>query len=104
MSSKHVAVVVRARPADNHDPRLVFDEKSKTISIKLAEENHGEKGNRVPRNQQDAWRFKFHNVLSDVSQDKVFDEVGQNLIRSTLDGYNGTIMAYGQVCCLCSCC
>ena len=31
-----------------------------------------------------------------ASQEEIFDEVGAPLIESVLDGYNGTILAYGQ--------
>ena len=32
----------------------------------------------------------------DISQEKLFGDVGKNLIQDTLEGYNSSIIAYGQ--------
>jgi kinesin family protein 6/9 len=47
-------------------------------------------------NQRESYSFKFDNVLHNVSQETVFDECAREIISSVVDGYNGTILAYGQ--------
>ena len=42
-------------------------------------------------------RFEFDHLLDqDVTQEQVFDTVGQRVIDGVLNGYNGTIFAYGM--------
>ena len=42
-------------------------------------------------------RFKFSHVFDmQATQDEVFDTVAKQMIDAFLDGYNGTIFAYGQ--------
>lgn len=41
-------------------------------------------------------RFKFDQVLKNEPQETVFDSVGLEVLNSAMDGYNGTIMCYGQ--------
>lgn len=41
-------------------------------------------------------QYQFYRALEHASQDKMYQICGQEVIRSCLDGYNGTIMAYGQ--------
>uniref|UniRef100_A0A8C4SL74 Kinesin family member 9 n=1 Tax=Erpetoichthys calabaricus TaxID=27687 RepID=A0A8C4SL74_ERPCA len=50
----------------------------------------------IINNQQSDWTFKIDGVLHDVSQEEVYDEVARNVVLKALDGYNGTIMCYGQ--------
>ncbi|KAJ3066811.1 Kinesin-like protein kif9 [Podochytrium sp. JEL0797] len=47
-------------------------------------------------NQQENWDFKFDGILHNVSQEKVYDECGHGIVKAMMDGYHGTIMAYGQ--------
>lgn len=53
-----------------------------------------EKG--IINNQQDSWKFKFDKILDNISQEDVFDICGRDIVRNVIDGYNATIMAYGQ--------
>jgi hypothetical protein len=42
--------------------------------------------------------FDFDRVLSsNCTQTEVYDKVGNKVVSDVLQGYNGTIMAYGQV-------
>lgn len=60
----------------------VFDTENKSIVVK----KDGEKK-----------RFSFNHLLNqDVTQEEVFDTVGQRVIDGVLNGYNGTIFAYGM--------
>ena len=47
-------------------------------------------------NQITDWAFKVDGVLNNVSQDTVYDEVVKETTKKCVDGYNGTILCYGQ--------
>ena len=47
-------------------------------------------------NQVLDWSFHLDRVLHNVSQDDVYEECARDIVSKTLDGYNGTILAYGQ--------
>ena len=49
-------------------------------------------------NQRETFEFKFDRVFDQqTQQEEVFDVVAKPVVQSALDGYNGTIFAYGQV-------
>uniref|UniRef100_A0ABI7Z6L5 Kinesin-like protein n=1 Tax=Felis catus TaxID=9685 RepID=A0ABI7Z6L5_FELCA len=50
----------------------------------------------VVNNQQTDWSFKLDGVLHNASQDLVYETVAKDVVAQALDGYNGTIMCYGQ--------
>uniref|UniRef100_A0A5F9D9G3 Kinesin-like protein n=2 Tax=Oryctolagus cuniculus TaxID=9986 RepID=A0A5F9D9G3_RABIT len=50
----------------------------------------------IVNNQQTDWSFKLDGVLHDASQDLVYETVAQDVVSQALDGYNGTIICYGQ--------
>jgi kinesin family protein 5 len=42
--------------------------------------------------------FKYSHVFgAEAGQEAVFEEVGRPMIEGVLDGFNGAIIAYGQV-------
>ncbi len=47
-------------------------------------------------NQQDHWDFKFDSILHNASQETVYEECAAPVINGLFDGYNGTVLAYGQ--------
>lgn len=47
-------------------------------------------------NQQEAWKFKFDKLMHNASQEDVFDYCAKEAVTSVVDGYNGTIICYGQ--------
>ncbi|KAJ3301978.1 Kinesin-like protein kif9 [Kappamyces sp. JEL0829] len=47
-------------------------------------------------NQQENWDFKFDKILHNSSQETVYEECGVPIVKSVLEGYNATILAYGQ--------
>lgn len=47
-------------------------------------------------NQRESYSFKFDTVLHNASQESVFEECGRDIISNFIEGYNGTILAYGQ--------
>ncbi|KAI8917458.1 armadillo-type protein [Entophlyctis helioformis] len=91
--SKHVKVVIRTRPTSSFAQDIItFGADKKSIHIHIPKnEEWG-----FINNQQENWDFKFDNILHNASQENVYDECGGPIIRSLLDGYNGTILAYGQ--------
>ena len=51
----------------------------------------------VPSNRKDCWKFKFHQVLHNAGQDKVYEAIARDIVHgAVVDGVNGTILAYGQ--------
>ncbi|KAI9361218.1 P-loop containing nucleoside triphosphate hydrolase protein [Zopfochytrium polystomum] len=90
---KHVKVVVRTRPTSNFAQDLIrFDSDQKSVHIHIPKGSDGGFIN----NQQENWDFRFDNLLHNVSQEKLYDECGVPIVKSVLEGYHGTIMAYGQ--------
>jgi kinesin family protein 6/9 len=60
------------------------------VSIKLP------KGPHSSDNAQDSWSWKFDAVLHNSSQETTYNEVVLPVVQSVLQGYNGTVMCYGQ--------
>ncbi|KAI8842108.1 P-loop containing nucleoside triphosphate hydrolase protein [Chytridium lagenaria] len=90
---KHVKVVIRTRPTSEFANDIItFDSDNKGIHIHIPKNTDGGFIN----NQQEHWEFKYDNILHNCSQEKVYDECARPIMRSLLEGYNGTIMAYGQ--------
>ncbi|XP_076221795.1 uncharacterized protein LOC116429588 [Nomia melanderi] len=50
-----------------------------------------------PDNRPESWNYSFFRVFEEsASQEDVFENVARPVMESALDGYNGTIFAYGQ--------
>lgn len=47
-------------------------------------------------NQKESWTFKFDELLHNASQEDVFDYCAKAAVHKVVDGFNGTIMCYGQ--------
>jgi kinesin family protein 6/9 len=93
MGKSNVKVVVRARPtAVFADSNFAFNEQSDSIDMFCGKSE----GAGIVNNQQETWHFKLDKVLRDVSQESVFSYCAMDVIHSVMEGYNGTIMAYGQ--------
>ncbi|KAI9184151.1 hypothetical protein H9P43_003204 [Blastocladiella emersonii ATCC 22665] len=93
MSNKHVRVVVRTRPTTQFASNAIeiLPEKN-IINIHVPKQEDAGYIN----NQHQDWSFKFDKVMHVASQDSVYDECAAPIVRSVLDGYNGTLLAYGQ--------
>ncbi|KAH6599278.1 hypothetical protein BASA61_002618 [Batrachochytrium salamandrivorans] len=91
--SKHVKVVIRTRPTSSFAQDIItFGEDKKSLHIHIPKnEEWG-----FINNQQENWDFKFDNIMHNSSQEGVYENCGGPIIKSLLDGYNATIMAYGQ--------
>jgi len=85
-----VKVVIRCRPispkeqANRHENIVDFDAKAGVARV------------RKPGTQD--WKdFTFDSVYDpNTRQDKFYDETGFAIVENVMDGYNGTIFAYGQ--------
>ncbi|KAK9698671.1 hypothetical protein RND81_08G122400 [Saponaria officinalis] len=52
---------------------------------------------KLRKNNWDSDTYEFDEVLTDfASQKRVYEVVAKPVVESVLDGYNGTVMAYGQ--------
>ncbi|XP_072509550.1 kinesin-like protein KIF9 isoform X1 [Notamacropus eugenii] len=90
---KKVHAYVRVKPTDEFAYEMItFGEDNKTIDIHIKKD--GRRG--TVNNQQTDWSFRLDGVLHDASQDCVYDTVAKEVVAQALDGYNGTIMCYGQ--------
>ena len=47
-------------------------------------------------NQITDWSFRVDGILHNSSQENVYDDVVRDISNSVLDGYNGTVLCYGQ--------
>lgn len=93
MVKSSVKVVIRTRPTPNFaSQNLKIDPEKKTIEAFIPKD--GSQG--LINNQQENWKFKFDEFLHNSSQEETYDVCSQEIVHSVLEGYNGTIMAYGQ--------
>ncbi|KAK7506301.1 hypothetical protein BaRGS_00002413 [Batillaria attramentaria] len=91
--NKKVKVWARIRPTSNfaHDNlELLPDHRSINAHLK----RDPKKG--VVNNQILDWSFKLDGIFHNATQEHVFSTVCSDIVTSALDGYNGTLMCYGQ--------
>ncbi|KAM5293318.1 kinesin-like protein KIF9 isoform 2-T2 [Ctenodactylus gundi] len=90
---KKVHAFVRVKPTDDFAHEMIkYGDDNKSIDIHLKKDTR--RG--IVNNQQTDWSFKLDGVLHDASQDLVYETVAKDVVSQALDGYNGTIMCYGQ--------
>ncbi|OCT73787.1 kinesin-like protein KIF9 [Xenopus laevis] len=88
-----VRVFARVKPTPHFAHEIIrFGEDNKTVDI------HIKKDDRlgVVNNKRSDWSFKVDGLLHNASQDTVYDTVAKSVVSKALDGYNATIMCYGQ--------
>ena len=90
--AKHVKVVIRTRPTSSITQHIAIGADKKNIHIHIPKNQDWGFIN----NQQENWDFTFDDILHNSSQESVYDECAAPIVKSLLDGYNGTILAYGQ--------
>jgi len=92
MRRNPVKVCVRTRPTANFaQDEIVIDQEQNTIEIKHAMPESNDPIN----NKQTNFRFQYHHVLHQASQDTVY-ELARHVVQGAVDGVNGTILSYGQ--------
>ncbi|XP_039224681.1 kinesin-like protein KIF9 isoform X2 [Crotalus tigris] len=93
LNPKKVKAFARVKPtADFPQDVLRFGADNKTIEVHI--ERDRSKG--IINNKQMDWTFKLDGVFHNAPQDVVYDAVAKELVSQALNGYNGTIMCYGQ--------
>lgn len=92
-STETVKVIVRTRPLNQSELDRGCN--------RIVEVDHELRQNTIvnPKSGEDK-TFAFDSVYDiDCSQREIYDESAFPLVESVLDGYNGTIFAYGQTGC-----
>lgn len=88
-----VKVFIRTRPTTKFaDPNIKIDEDKGDIMITIPKKN--EQG--YVNHQQEHWAFKFDKIMRNVSQEILFGMTVKDMVLGSLDGYSGTLIAYGQ--------
>ncbi|XP_073343995.1 kinesin-like protein KIF9 [Pagrus major] len=93
--SGEVGVFVRIRPTANFAQDLLQclpDGQTVNIYHRKNSRKHRE----TRRSQLSSWSFRLEGVLRDVSQEEFYTRVCRRVVLGTLDGYNGTVMCFGQ--------
>lgn len=86
-----VQVVVRTRPTSNYaHNQLTIDPQRNSVSV------HIDQATKTVNNKQEDWSFNLSRVLHNSSQEQVYETVARDIVDSVIEGYNGTILAYGQ--------
>ncbi|KAH7295559.1 hypothetical protein KP509_27G054700 [Ceratopteris richardii] len=89
--SSRVRVAVRLRPRNAEE---IVADADFADCIELQPEL---KRLKIRKNNWDCETYEFDEVLTDFSsQKRVYEVVAKPVVESVLEGYNGTIMAYGQ--------
>lgn len=89
-----IKVHLRTRPtAKFAEENLRLDASQQTLSLAVKRrEDFG-----VVNHQKEEFSFRFTgDILHDASQEQVYATVGEEAVVAALDGYNSTVMAYGQ--------
>eukprot|EP00927_Polykrikos_kofoidii_P015563 TRINITY_DN16932_c0_g1_i1.p1 TRINITY_DN16932_c0_g1~~TRINITY_DN16932_c0_g1_i1.p1 ORF type:complete len:733 (+),score=171.67 TRINITY_DN16932_c0_g1_i1:135-2333(+) len=93
MGRTNVRVFVRARPSAHRASDIFsFDEAGGRIKMHIpVDVTPGFKNHK-----KEEFSWKFEKVLSHASQDTVFNACAEEVVKSVLEGFNGTVIAYGQ--------
>ena len=88
-----VKVILRTRPTQHFATNNIrINLPDNTISIYIP--RNQKEG--IINNQKENWSFHFDKILHNVPQEEVFEYTMNDIIKSSVLGYNGTIFAYGQ--------
>jgi kinesin family protein 6/9 len=93
MVKQAVKVVIRTRPTSDFASK-VFKIDAGKGTITLNTEKRPEDG--TVNNQTDMWKFQFEKILHNASQDECYEQTANEIISSVVDGFNGTVLCYGQ--------
>lgn len=97
MGRNTVRVVVRTRPTENFAKGLIgVADDNRTINIHTPKRTSADGRVDVINNALEDVQFKTDLVMRDASQETVFDTCASDIIKAVMQGYNGTVMCYGQ--------
>ena len=98
-----IQIYARIRPTDHQfDGLHISDSKGNNTStyedtITINTENKDESQAKYCKAPGSKLQFQFNHVFGmQATQDEIFDAVARQMIDTFLNGYNGTIFAYGQ--------
>ncbi|XP_032918754.1 kinesin-like protein KIF9 isoform X2 [Catharus ustulatus] len=92
-SPKRVLAFVRVKPTSHFAQDMIkLGSDNKSIDIYIRKSPRGG----IVNNTQTDWSFKLDGLLHNASQEMVYEAVAKDLVSKALQGYNGTIMCYGQ--------
>ncbi|NWV91818.1 KIF9 protein, partial [Machaerirhynchus nigripectus] len=90
---KRVQAFVRVKPTTHFAQDMIkLGSDNKSIDIYIRKSPRGGAVN----NSQTDWSFKLDGLLHNASQEMVYETVAKDVVSKALQGYNGTIMCYGQ--------
>ncbi|NXO13361.1 KIF9 protein, partial [Oriolus oriolus] len=90
---KRVQAFVRVKPTAHFAQDMIkLGSDNKSIDIYIRKSPRGGAVN----NSHTDWSFKLDGLLHNTSQEMVYETVAKDLVAKALQGYNGTIMCYGQ--------
>ncbi|XP_068862290.1 kinesin-like protein KIF9 isoform X2 [Aphelocoma coerulescens] len=90
---KRVQAFVRVKPTAHFAQNMIkLGSDNKSIDIYIRKSPRGGAVN----NSHTDWSFKLDGLLHNTSQKMVYETVAKDLVAKALQGYNGTIMCYGQ--------
>lgn len=93
MVKSSVKVVVRTRPTANFASKnLKIEIDQRTIEAFIPKDS----AQGLINNQQENWKFKFDEFLHNSTQEETYDIAARDIVHSVIEGYNGTVFAYGQ--------
>jgi kinesin family member 6/9 len=92
MATLPVRVFIRAKPTNNFASKNIkIDENKGEIMINIPKD--ASKG--IINHQQENWQFNFDKILMNTSQEMLFALTAKDIVHGALDGYSGTVIAYG---------
>ncbi|XP_041817732.1 kinesin-like protein KIF9 [Chelmon rostratus] len=93
--NREVGVFVRIKPTANFAQDLIEClPDGQTVNIYHRKISRKPQDSR--KSQLSSWSFRLEGVLQDVSQEEFYTRVCQRVVLGALDGYNGTVMCFGQ--------
>ena len=69
---------------------------NKTVNVDLKPDKTAARRGLDVNNAADGFAFTFDNVLKDINQEGVYDHCASEVVDNVMNGYNGTVFAYGQ--------
>jgi kinesin family protein 6/9 len=96
MVKSNIETYLRIKPPKNIEdsPELLYEIKSSNfLELKIPDEMRKGYVNNLKR----TYEFKFNGIFDKNSQqEEIFNNIGQKVIKNSLQGYNNTVFCYGQ--------
>ncbi|KAK2913990.1 hypothetical protein QQF64_030187 [Cirrhinus molitorella] len=91
--SSPVKVYIRIRPTANFAHEIIEClPDQQTLKVRSRTDSKKAKRN----NQLSSWIFQLNWVLHNASQEDTYDRVARSVVLGAFEGYNGTVMCFGQ--------